>query len=91
MLFMTIGEMITFPFSNSFAIQRAKRGNQGEYMAMYVMAFSVAHIFGHNMGMQLIDHLGFDNTWYIMFVLTVICVILLVYLKYYMKQNNEVQ
>lgn len=91
MLFMTIGEMITFPFSNSFAIERAKRGSQGEYMAMYVMAFSVAHIFGHNMGMQLIDHLGFDNTWYIMTILSVIGVILLVYLKFYMKQNNEVQ
>jgi predicted MFS family arabinose efflux permease len=91
MLFMTIGEMITFPFSNSFAIERAKRGNQGEYMAMYVMAFSVAHIFGHNIGMQLVDNLGFNNTWIIITVLAIICVMLLMFLKYYMKQKKEVQ
>jgi predicted MFS family arabinose efflux permease len=91
MLFMTLGEMITFPFSNSFAIERAKKGNQGEYMAMYVMSFSVAHIFGHNAGMQLVDYFGYDNTWHIIIGLAAICIMLLVYLKYYMKQNNEVQ
>jgi len=91
MVFMTFGEMITFPFSNSFAIERAKRGNQGEYMAMYVMAFSVAHIFGHNIGMQLVDYLGFNNTWIIITILAVIAIILLLYLKYYMKTNNEIQ
>lgn len=91
MLFMTIGEMITFPFSNAFAIQRAKRGNQGEYMAMYVMAFSVAHIFGHNIGLQLVDYLGFNNTWIIVTLLAIVCVSLLMFLKFYMKRKNEIQ
>ncbi|MFD2568908.1 MDR family MFS transporter [Pseudotenacibaculum haliotis] len=62
-LLMTIGEMIAFPFSNAFVIDRAKKGNQGEYMAFYSIAFSMAHIFGHNSGMQLVDKIGFDNTW----------------------------
>jgi predicted MFS family arabinose efflux permease len=91
MLFMTIGEMITFPFSNSYALERSKRGNQGEYMAMYVMAFSVAHVFGHNAGMQLISYLGFNSTWYIISILAIACVMLLIFLKYYMKKNNELQ
>lgn len=91
MLFMTIGEMITFPFSNSYALERSKRGNQGEYMAMYVMAFSVAHVFGHNAGMQLISYLGFNSTWYIISILAIACVMLLLFLKYYMKKNNELQ
>lgn len=63
MLLMTIGEMIAFPFSNAFVIDRAKKGNQGEYMAFYSIAFSIAHIFGHNSGMQLVDKIGYDNTW----------------------------
>lgn len=63
MLLMTIGEMIAFPFSNAFVIDRAKKGNQGEYMAFYSIAFSAAHIFGHNSGMQMVDKIGFDNTW----------------------------
>ena len=65
MLFMTVGEMITFPFSNAFAMDRAKKGNQGEYMALYSISFSIAHIFGHNAGMQMVDKIGFDNTWLI--------------------------
>ncbi|OSY87342.1 major facilitator transporter [Tenacibaculum holothuriorum] len=72
MLFMTIGEMIAFPFSNAFVMERAKRGNQGEYMAYYSIAFSAAHIFGHNSGMQMVDILGFDNTWWIITVLSLV-------------------
>ena len=86
MLLMTIGEMIAFPFSNAFAMQRAKKGNQGEYMALYSISFSVAHIFGHNAGMQMVNGLGFDNTWYIITLLGVLCVLLLFILKQYLKR-----
>uniref|UniRef100_UPI004047DC49 MFS transporter n=1 Tax=Polaribacter sp. TaxID=1920175 RepID=UPI004047DC49 len=65
MLLMTVGEMIAFPFSNAFALDRAKKGNQGQYMALYSISFSVAHIFGHNSGMQLVSAIGFDLTWVI--------------------------
>lgn len=89
MLFMTVGEMIAFPFSNAFAIDRAKKGNQGEYLSMYVMAFSIAHIFGHNAGLRLIDAFGFNNTWYIMVALGVVGVLLLYYLNRVLISNNE--
>ncbi|TXD83355.1 MFS transporter [Subsaximicrobium wynnwilliamsii] len=85
MLLMSIGEMITFPFSNAFALNRAKKGKQGEYMALYSISFSVAHIFGHNAGLQLIDRIKFENTWYVMAVLSALCVVLLLFLK---KQMN---
>ena len=91
MFLMTLGEMIAFPFSNAFAMQRAKRGNQGEYMALYSMSFSVASIFGHNAGLQIVANLGFDNTWYIMTVLAAVCMILLYILKQYMRTNKESQ
>lgn len=81
MLFMTVGEMIAFPFSNAFAMDRAKKGKQGEYLAMYVMSFSIAHVFGHNVGLRLIDLYGYNNTWNIMIVLGFIGVLLLIYLR----------
>lgn len=81
MLLMTIGEMILFPFSNSFAVDRSKAGLQGEFMAYYTISFSFAHVFGHNSGMQLVEKIGFENTWYIMTVLGVLCVLLLWILK----------
>ncbi|RKE90823.1 MDR family MFS transporter [Ichthyenterobacterium magnum] len=89
MLFMTVGEMIVFPFSNAFAMERAKKGNQGEYMALYTISFSIAHIFGHNAGMQMVDKLGFNSTWYIMIGLGFLCIILLYILKQYLRIKNE--
>lgn len=69
-LFMTIGEMIVFPFSNAIAMERAKKGREGEFMAFYSISFSISHIFGHNSGMQLVHAFGFDFTWNIMTIMT---------------------
>lgn len=85
MLLMTFGEMIAFPFSNAFAMERAKKGNQGEYMALYSISFSIAHIFGHNLGLQMIDKLGFDNTWFIITGLAAFCIFLLFFLRQYLN------
>ncbi|CAM1360680.1 MFS transporter [Tenacibaculum soleae] len=88
MLFMTIGEMIAFPFSNAFVMERAKKGNQGEYMAYYSIAFSLAHIFGHNSGMQLVDNLGFDKTWWIITIMSVIGLFFLLILSNVVKKEK---
>ncbi len=78
MIFMTFGEMLGFPFSNSYALNRSKLGNQGSYMALYSMSFSVAHILGPNMGMQFSAKFGFETTWYLMAGICLIaCLILL--------------
>ncbi|QXP59741.1 MFS transporter [Olleya sp. HaHaR_3_96] len=85
MFLMTVGEMIAFPFANAFALQQAKKGNQGEYMALYSIAFSFAHIFGHKSGMELVEGVGYDNTWYIMTLLGGLCMLLLYFLNQFMK------
>lgn len=89
MFLMTIGEMIAFPFSNAFALDRAKKGNQGEYMALYSIAFSIAHIFGHKSGLHMVSDLGFDNTWFVMTALAGVCVFLLFSLKLYLKGQKK--
>ena len=89
MLLMTFGEMIAFPFSNAFAMDRAKKGNQGEYMALYSISFSIAHIFGHNAGMRMVDALGFDTTWYIITLLAALCVLLLFILRQYLNAKKR--
>ncbi|MBT8253248.1 MAG: MFS transporter [Flavobacteriaceae bacterium] len=81
MMLMTVGEMIIFPFSNAFAMERAKNGNQGEYMALYTISFSIAHIGGHNAGMQLINSLGFDKTWMIVSIIAFASIVLILYLR----------
>lgn len=89
MILMTIGEMIAFPFSNAFAMDRAKKGKQGQFMALYTISFSIAHIFGHNAGMQMIDGLGYENTWYIITAISVICILLLAQLVHMMKKRKH--
>lgn len=77
-IFMTFGEMLGFPFSNSYALDRSKLGNQGSYMALYSMSFSVAHILGPNIGMQFSAKFGFEATWYLMAAICLVaCLILL--------------
>lgn len=89
MLLMTVGEMLNFPFLNSFAMDRAdKYNNQGEYMALFTMTFSIAHIFAHNSGMQMVDKLGYDVTWYIMGGLLVLSALFFIWLKKVVKKEN---
>jgi len=81
MLLVTIGEMIAFPFSNAFAMNRAKRGNQGEYMALYSISFSIAHVFGHNSGMRSVANFGYKSTWYGVSIICILGILLLLLLQ----------
>lgn len=69
---MSFAEMLVFPFSNDFAMNRAKRGAMGQYMALYSIAFSIAHILGHNTGLQLIEKFSYSSTWTAM---TFLCIL----------------
>ncbi len=90
MIFMTFGEMLNFPFLNSFAMSRAaKFNNQGEYMALFTMAFSISHIFAHNSGMQLIDGVGYEMTWYIMGGLLLVSILFFVWLRNIVKAESS--
>ena len=89
MLLATVGEMIAFPFSNAFVIDRAKKGNQGEYMAFYTISFSIAHVFGHNSGMQLIAKIGFDNTWTVITILSFVGIFCLMLLIQFLKKEKQ--
>ena len=55
--------MIGFPYSNAFAIQRAKTGYEGSYMAFYAMAFSLAHIFSSKIGLDVVESFGYQINW----------------------------
>jgi len=89
MLLMTLGEMIAFPFSNAFAMDRARRGRQGEYMALYSISFSISHIFAHNSGMISISRLGYETTWYLATFIGLLGILLLLLLKKLLLKNSR--
>lgn len=88
MILMTVGEMIAFPFSNAFAVERAQKGHQGEYMALYSISFSIAHIFGHNAGLQMTSTFGFEITWYLVSLVALLCALILFTLNKNLKTKR---
>ena len=66
MVFVSIGEIINFPFSNTLALQRSTVNNRGQYMALFSMMFSVAFIIAPILGMYLIDEFGYTILWNVM-------------------------
>ena len=81
MLLLTLGEIFSFPFSNTYAMQRSKKGNQGAYMALYGMTFSVAFILGPNIGMYIIENFGYTTLWYTMIGVLFLSMLILLGLK----------
>ena len=81
MLLITVGEMLAFPFTNNFAMNRAPSGNEGRYLALYAMAFSCAHIFSAKTGMEVIARFGFMANWFLMGGLGLLAVVLMIWLR----------
>jgi len=86
MLFITLGEMLAFPFTNNFAMNRAPKGKDGKYLALYSMSFSMAHIFSAKTGMEMIDRFGYATNWFLMGGLGLLAVILMMFLKQSLKK-----
>ncbi|MEO5777445.1 MAG: MFS transporter [Flavobacterium sp.] len=66
MVFMTFGEIFSFPFSNSVAVSRAPKGHIGRYMAVYTMSFGAAQILSSKIGMQIVQYYGYSANWIFM-------------------------
>jgi MFS family permease len=65
MLLITLSEMVSMPFMNSYYISRSTEGNRGQYAAYYTMAWSAAQVIGSTGGTQIAYTIGFNNLWWI--------------------------
>jgi len=65
-IIITFGEIFSFPFSNAFAMSRAPKGQEGRYMALYTMSFSLAHIVSSKLGLEIIGRFGYQTNWFVM-------------------------
>ncbi|MEO6038863.1 MAG: MFS transporter, partial [Saprospiraceae bacterium] len=64
MVVISFGEIFVMPFSSNFVYARATAGNrQGQYLALYTMAYSVSNILAPLYGTQMIAHLGYSALW----------------------------
>ena len=81
MICISIGEILTFPFSNAFALSRAPHGQEGRYMALYTMSFSLAHIISSKVGFGIIAESGYQTNWLFMASIGVIATLCCVWIK----------
>jgi predicted MFS family arabinose efflux permease len=65
LLFITLGEILSMPFMNSFWIMRTNANNRGEYAALYAMGWSAASIISPVIGGQVITFVSYNLLWWI--------------------------
>ena len=65
MLVVTLGEIFTMPFLNSFWVSRTVSSNRGQYAGLYTIAWSTAQVIGPAGGSQIAEHFGFRTLWWV--------------------------
>ncbi len=68
----TLGEMLAMPFASTFAMNRSNDQNRGQYMAVYSLTYSVAHVLAPMTGMYVAGHFGYNALWVLLAVLCLI-------------------
>lgn len=91
MFIISYAEMFNFPFSNGFAMNRAPRGREGQYMAYYTMMFSLAHIVSGKTGLAIIAYYkedGYFANWIFMGTLAIVATLSLLWLHKKLLSEN---
>ena len=70
-LMLTVAEMVSMPFMNSYYISRSNAANRGQYAGMYTMAWSAAQVIGSSGGSALAERIGYHNLWMVTALLCV--------------------
>lgn len=68
----TLGEMLSMPFMNSYWISRSSDNNRGQYAALYTMAWGTAQIAAPSIGGFIVERYSFNLLWWIIFGVTII-------------------
>ena len=90
MVVITVGEMIGFPYTNAFAMKRAKSGNEGRYMALYTMSFSLAHIVSPKLGLDIVAQFGYQANFVMISIFGFLAIILSVWLQREIRLESQV-
>ena len=64
-LMLTVAEMVSMPFMNSYYISRSNVATVGRYAGMYTMAWSAAQVIGSSSGSALAQKFGYHTLWVI--------------------------
>ncbi|WP_268846394.1 MDR family MFS transporter [Flavobacterium aestivum] len=80
-ILLTFGEIFSFPFTNAVALNRAPKGQEGQYMGLYTMSFSLAHIASSKTGLEIIEYYGYAANWFVMGSLGLLAILCCIWLN----------
>jgi len=72
MITITTGEMLMFPFVNTFWVSRSKDYNRGQYASLFSMSFALAQVLAPTFGSQVVQHFNYYTLWFIVFGFSII-------------------
>ncbi len=72
MLLITIGEMLSMPFMNTYWIGRSSTHNRGQYAALYTIAWSTAQVAAPSVGGWIAHKYSFSVLWWVIFAITLV-------------------
>jgi predicted MFS family arabinose efflux permease len=72
---MTFSEIFAMPFMMSFVLARGKQERQGQYSALYSIAYGIANIAAPSIGLAIAQHYGFNSMFVFFSILSVLAAI----------------
>lgn len=67
-LIITIGEMLSMPFMNTYWISRSNESNRGQYAALYSMAWSTSQVAAPSIGGWIAGSYSFNMLFWVLFI-----------------------
>jgi predicted MFS family arabinose efflux permease len=84
MIIISFGEIFVMPFSTNWAMTRSGEARQGQYMALYTMAYSTSNVIAPLLGTQIIAAFGYSVLWMVLAALSSIA-----FLGFWWLQGEE--
>jgi predicted MFS family arabinose efflux permease len=81
----TFSEIFAMPFMMNYSLSRPKKERQGQYSALYSIAYGIANIAAPSVGLGIAAAYGFDNMFNFIIVLS--CLLAIGF--YWLKQSSE--
>lgn len=67
-LIVTLGEMLSMPFMNTYWISRSSESNRGQYAALYSMSWATSQIAAPSIGGWIANQYSFNVLFWVLFV-----------------------
>ncbi len=74
-IMITLSEIFAMPFMMNYTLSRPKKERQGQYSALYSIAYGIGNIAAPSLGLGIAAAYGFDNMFYFFILLSIVAAI----------------